>query len=342
MIFLPQKHPPATRQPNKSVVYLIIIKQFININCLPLPIYDNMLILKFCQLFFYFFSKKGGLIVQKRYAVIGHPLGHTMSPFIHSRLFALSSVDAVYEAIPTPPENLSQTINLLKEYDGFNITIPHKTAVLPFLNDITPEGRLYGAVNTVKVQGGKLIGHSTDAEGFACALSLADIPIQGSVLILGCGGASRTIATECAKRGLDITLAVRQSSMQKGLALAKELETQFGKKVPCTDILSPMGSFSLAVNGTPVGMHPNPDASPLTADQLKNIDFVFDAVYNPEDTLLIKTAAALNKKAVSGMGMLVMQAVAAHKFWYGATFSDSDIALIIKDANDEMRRLFND
>lgn len=280
--------------------------------------------------------------MKKRYAVIGYPLGHTMSPFIHNRLFSLSGISALYEAIETPPENLNQTIDLLKKYDGFNITIPHKSAVLPFLNEVTPEGALYGAVNTVKVCGDRLIGHSTDAEGFLGALSIAGIPLKGDVLILGCGGASRTIATECLKKGLNITLAVRQSSKAKATALITELEARFGKRVHCTDILAPVGEFSLAVNCTPVGMHPTPDESPLTAAQLKNIACVFDAVYNPEDTTLIKTARALGKKAVSGMGMLVMQAAKAHEFWYGATFSEQDILRLIKDANHEMRRLFNE
>lgn len=280
--------------------------------------------------------------MQKRYAVIGYPLGHTMSPFIHNRLFALNGIKATYETIETPPKNLHQTVELLKGYDGFNITIPHKSAILPFLDEITPDAKLYGAVNTVKVEKGKLIGHSTDAEGFLGALNSAKIPLKGNVLILGCGGAARTIATECAKKGLNITLAARESSIKKATILANEIESHFGKAVPCTNILAPRGKFDLAVNCTPVGMHPNINESPLPAEALKNIPFVFDAVYNPRDTLLIKTALSLGKTAVSGMGMLVMQAAKAHEFWYGATFKNKDILDLIKDANNEMRRLFNE
>lgn len=280
--------------------------------------------------------------MKKRYAVIGHPLGHTMSPFIHNRLFKLGGINATYEAIPTPPESLSQTIELLKKYDGFNITIPHKSAVLPFLSEVTPDAKLYGAVNTVKVCGENLIGNSTDAQGFLGALEVENVPLKGNVLILGCGGASRTIATECAKQGLSITLAVRQSSMNKATALAKDIENLFGRTVNCTDILNPVGNFDLAVNGTPVGMHPNPNECPLSDDVLKNIPFVFDAVYNPCDTLLVKKAKAFGNTAVSGMGMLVMQAAKAQEFWYGATFKKDDLLTLIKDANDEMGRLFND
>ena len=193
-----------------------------------------------------------------------------------------------------------------------------------------------------KVEKGKLIGHSTDAEGFLGALNSAKIPLKGNVLILGCGGAARTIATECAKKGLNITLAVRESSIKKATILANEIESHFDKAVPCTNILAPRGKFDLAVNCTPVGMHPNINESPLPAEALKNIPFVFDAVYNPRDTLLIKTALSLGKTAVSGMGMLVMQAAKAHEFWYGATFKNKDILDLIKDANNEMRRLFNE
>ncbi len=280
--------------------------------------------------------------MKKRYAVIGHPLGHTMSPFIHNRLFKLGGMDATYEAIPTPPENLSETVNLLKKYDGFNITIPHKTAILPFLSQVTDDAKLYGAVNTVRVDGEALIGHSTDADGFLGALEIENIPLKGSVLILGCGGVSRTIATECAKKGLTVTLAVRQSSMEKAKALAKIPENLFGKAINCTDLLNPIGSFDLLVNGTPVGMHPNFNECPLSDELLKKTPYVFDAVYNPCDTLLIKKSKTFGNTAVSGMGMLVMQAAKAQSFWYGATFKKDDLLTLIKDANDEMRRLFNE
>ncbi len=279
----------------------------------------------------------------KRYAVIGFPLGHTMSPFIHKRLFELSKIEATYEAILTPPGDLKATVERLKGYDGFNITIPHKEAVIPLIDATHKSADIYGAVNTVKVEKGRLIGFSTDADGFTEALKLRGIPLRGRVLVLGCGGASRTIATECALRGLNVTFAVLPRSVKKAKAVCDEIYERFSRKasyILFDDLDNIEEGFDLAVNGTPVGMYPNPDASPLTDSQLKNISCVFDAVYNPLDTLLVKKAGALGKKAISGMDMLVLQAVKAHFHWYGGSFSPKDILRLIEDAGAEMKRLF--
>ena len=115
--------------------------------------------------------------MKKRFAVIGYPLGHTMSPFIHQRMFELNNIEGEYEAILTPPEKLSETVEMLRAYDGFNITIPHKQALIPLVDEMTETAEIYKAVNTVANKNGKLIGYSTDAEGFVAALELEDIPL---------------------------------------------------------------------------------------------------------------------------------------------------------------------
>ena len=263
-----------------------------------------------------------------------------MSPFIHKRLFELSGINGEYEAISTPPDRLAETVLNLKKYDGFNITIPHKQSVIPLLDELGPSAEIYGAVNTVANKNGKLIGHSTDADGFTAALELEGISLKGKVLICGCGGASRTIATECLRAGCLVTFAVRKSSIETAKQPSNELSERFNCSVKAILLDNINEKYDIAVNGTPVGMHPHTDDSILTNEQLKNISFVFDAVYNPENTKLVQNAKKLGVKAISGMGMLVMQAAKAHEHWYGARFDKEDMKQLITKANDEMRRLF--
>lgn len=278
--------------------------------------------------------------MKKRFAVIGYPLGHTMSPFIHERMFALSHVDASYEAISTPPDQLAETVENLRAYDGFNITIPHKQAIIPMLEELGESAEIYRAVNTVANRDGRLIGHSTDADGFTAALALEDIPLSGHVLVCGAGGVSRTIATECIRSGCQITFAVQEADLASAEGLCRELSQRFSAKVSCKPLAEVNEGYDLAVNGTPVGMYPNTDAAVLTEAQLKNIPYLFDAVYNPEDTKLVQLARSVGAKAISGMGMLVMQAAKAQEHWYGAVFEKEAMRQLVADANAEMRRLF--
>lgn len=280
--------------------------------------------------------------MKKRFAVIGYPLKHTMSPFIHNRMFKLNNIEAEYEAILTPPEKLSDTVAVLREYDGFNITIPHKESMLGLADELSDSALTYGAVNTVANKNGRLIGYSTDAEGFASALELESIPLSGKVLILGCGGVSRTIATECLRHGCEVTLAARKKSMHKAFALRDEFKNQLNKNAFCIAIEDICESYDLAVNGTPVGMYPNVGESVLNENQLKNVKYVFDSVYNPENTALVSLARSLGIKAISGMGMLVMQAARAEEHWLGVTFRNEDMKQLIADSNDEMRRIFGE
>ena len=135
--------------------------------------------------------------MSKKFAVIGHPIGHTMSPFIHDRLFKLSGIDARYSVIDIAPENLARDYNeTLKNLDGYNITIPHKQNIIPLLDEIDEKAEMYGSVNTVSNINGKAKGYTTDPDGFLEALKYASIDLNGRVVILGCGGVARTMAYE--------------------------------------------------------------------------------------------------------------------------------------------------
>lgn len=271
------------------------------------------------------------------FAVIGHPIGHTMSPYIHRRLFEYSNKSADYITLDIAPENLAKEFgSTLRNLSGFNITIPHKQAVISLLDRLDDTARLYGAVNCVRC--GKFTeGFNTDAFGFKAAIASRGIPLAGKVLLLGSGGAARTVAYEAALADCELTVAARSES---GAVLAEEILKKTGKQVYITSYNDIDGGYDLVVNATPVGMYPKAGASPLRDDQLNGCKALFDAVYNPRETELIKQARRHGMKIAEGMAMLVWQAIRAHEIWYGAHFTNEQADDIINGANIEMQRIF--
>ena len=277
----------------------------------------------------------------EKFAVIGHPIGHTMSPFIHKSLFNINGIDVEYSAIDIPPCALSEEFNgKLLDLKGFNVTIPHKESIIPLLDGIDDSATKYNAVNCVKHENGKFYGCSTDAYGFKKSLESNDISLKGNILILGAGGAAATLAREAVDNGGCVTIAARESGINKALALGERLQT-LSKDVHVTTLDNINGTFDLCVNATPVGMYPNTGISAVGHEVLANCSAVFDAVYNPTQTEFMKIAESLGLKIIGGMEMLVWQAVKAHEFWYGGTFMECDVKEIIETAKIEMERIFH-
>ena len=280
---------------------------------------------------------------ERKFAVIGHPIGHTMSPFIHRRLFELSGLKGDYSIIDVAPEELPVKIKTLNELDGYNITIPNKQHIIPFLDKLDPKAQLYGSVNTVR-NSEKREGFTTDPDGFLMALKAADIPFEGNVCIIGCGGVARTFVYEAALAGCSITIAVRPEDEAVRDALAQEVGDKIeGAKVN-TCLISSLENDclypDLLVNATPVGMFPNTERMPVSEKMTSRSKYVFDAIYNPLETMLIRKAKEMGIKAVGGMAMLVWQAVAAHEIWDGAVYNADDISQLILDSAEEMKRNF--
>ena len=231
-------------------------------------------------------------------AVIGHPIGHTMSPFIQKRLFELSNIPMEYRVIDVP--DLGAAVPELRKLDCFNITIPHKSAII----------------------------------------------------MLGNGGAARAIAFQAAiqQKDFDITIAHREGSYERAMGLANELADYArgrGDKAFRVTVMSykeledePDTRYSLLVNTTSVGMYPNVDACPVSGKVIERCGAVFDAVFNPGETKLLKAAGELGIKTVPGMGMLVCQAAYSHKIWYDTEFKNEDILQLIEDAQAELQRKF--
>lgn len=274
----------------------------------------------------------------KRYAVIGHPIGHTMSPFIHKRLFELSGIDAEYGVLDIAPENLAQEYeNTLKKLDGYNITIPHKQAIIPFLDLTDHKAHLYGSVNTVANIGGVAAGHTTDPDGFLKALAYASIPLKDRVVVLGCGGVARTMAFEILLKGCDLEFAVRKEDTAMCEKLIAEIRNTFkNSKISYCTLDELQGDITTLINATPVGMSPNSDAQPVSDLVISKCANVFDAIYNPLETQLIKKAKANGSNAEGGMSMLVWQAVVSHYHWDKSTYGREDIEKLCLDASKEL------
>ncbi len=274
-----------------------------------------------------------------RYALIGHPLGHSMSPLIHERLFKLSGIsDFSYELVDIAPENLSSSENLIKSFRGLNVTIPHKQNVIPFMDELGESAKRYNSVNCISNDNGRLTGYNTDCDGFLRSAEL--LPISENVAVLGCGGVGRMMAIETALHGGKLTLAVIPQDVKNAQILMAEILSKCSDaSVKIADIATLDDSFDLIINATPVGMYPKVDNCAISDNLINKCSSVFDAIYNPTETLLMKKAREQGKVAVGGASMLVYQAVKAHEIWYGGEFRTEDISEIIKAVEDSVNEM---
>ncbi len=276
----------------------------------------------------------------KKYSLTGHPLGHSMSPFIHKRLFEEAGKSAEYTLEDIAPEEMEVKFpELLNSAEGLNVTIPHKMAVIPFLDTLDESAERYNSVNCICRKDGKLTGYNTDCDGF-----LRSVPkenLSGKVLIIGCGGVGRMITIEAARHGADITMAIIPDAKEMAETLVKEVcEKVSGTKIKIVMIDSVSGEYDLLINATPVGMYPKVDACPVSEELIGNCKAVFDVIYNPTKTKLMQIAEEKGILAVGGMSMLVLQAVIAHEIWDGDSYTDEQIDKIIAESMEIVDRDF--
>ncbi|WP_224982644.1 shikimate dehydrogenase [Geomonas agri] len=259
--------------------------------------------------------------------IIGWPVSHSLSPVLHNGAFQALGLDWIYVPFPVAPERLAEGIAGLKSVGvaGFSVTIPHKVAIIPLLDQVTPEAELIGAVNTVVAREGKLVGYNTDGIGLITALreKLSFDPNGKNVLVLGAGGAARSAVVSLALAGATgITIANRSPDSAAALAhLVAARLTQSRLVTRGLDCLSDagfMGVFDLVVNTTSVGMAG--DSFPgLALSSLQSGACLYDMVYAPPVTPLLAQAGALGIPCANGFAMLVAQGEAAFRIWTGAT-----------------------
>ena len=269
----------------------------------------------------------------KHFGLLGHNLTHTMSPHIHNLLLEKSGVTGDYKVFDIPPDELENHIPNLLSLDGFNVTIPYKTDIIKYLDQLDPSAERIGAVNVVIWKDGKSIGYNTDCLGFTNSLARANMPIAGSVAIIGIGGVGRMFAIECARAGCDVTLLLKDSQLERGEILRDELK-KYSSNTYIENINSISKKYDLLINATPVGMYPNINSCPISSEDVCNFSNIFDCIYNPKQTQLIKYGLSLGIPCLDGLPMLVYQAMVAHKIWNNTAFSEHVINLIIDTVSD--------
>lgn len=266
----------------------------------------------------------------EQYTLIGHPLGHSMSSFIHERLFAMAGRKAEYTLTDIAPEHLLEKEPFLRSLQGFNITIPHKMAVIPMVDRLDESARRYDSVNCVANVDGKLVGYNTDCDGFT--MSVKDYPMDGKVLLIGCGGVGRMIATEALRSGADLTIGIIPQDRKLVETFIQEAKQQMpDARVQYAVTAEIHEKFDVIINASPVGMFPKADACPVSDELIDQADYFFDVIYNPTKTLFLRKALAQGKTAKGGAAMLVLQAVRAHEIWNGDSYTQEQIDTIIRE-----------
>ncbi|MCU0578181.1 MAG: shikimate dehydrogenase [Desulfobacterota bacterium] len=244
------------------------------------------------------------------YGVIGHPLGHTLSPVLHNAAFRALALNAVYLAFETL--NLPEALAGMKALNlrGLSVTIPHKTAVIPLLDGVDELAGKIGAVNTITNRGGRLIGTNTDALGALKALQETTELAGKSGLIIGAGGTARALGFMLREQGVRLTLTNR--SPDRGKALADLLDCPF---LPLNEINQVKAD--LLIQTTPVGLSPQADQCPVGPENLEKGLVVMDVIYNPPETRLIRLARERGCAVVSGLTMFLHQGAEQFRHWTG-------------------------
>ena len=265
----------------------------------------------------------------KLYGVIGNPVSHSMSPAIHNSSFMEKGLNSVY--VPMKVLDIETFIKDFRKMDfrGFSVTIPHKESILPFLDDIDPVAGKIGAINTIVNQDGKLTGYNTDCmaavKGLEDGLKGENGALKGKkVAIIGAGGAARAIAFGLKEKGCNITLYNRT------LERAKRLSNDVGCKFSRFEEISELNTDVL-INSTSIGMFPNVEESPVPKAVLKANMVVFDAVYNPIETRLLKDAEERGCHTVNGLTMFINQAAEQFRLWTGIEPSVELMKKVAKD-----------
>ena len=281
--------------------------------------------------------------MERKYALLGETLGHTMSPPIHKALFDLKGRSFSYELIEVPPADLAAKKPYLDSLAGYNITIPHKMGIIPLTDKLDETAKRYNSVNCVDNKDGASTGFNTDCVGFLETIRAMNVHLDGKVLLIGCGGVGRMMAIEAALAGAELNIAVLESDIplaEKAAAEIREMKPDAAISILNIAKIGETAHFDLLMNATPVGMYPKINACPVPDSVIASADAVFDVIYNPGETQLIKKAKALGKKTSGGMAMLVWQAVKAHEIWDGDTYTDSEVDGIIREMQAEVERLF--
>ena len=262
--------------------------------------------------------------MQTALGIIGYPIGHSLSPVFQQAALDACAIDARYVAYPVAPDDVGAFVNNLRQPGilGINVTVPHKEAVIPFLDEIDDWATEAGAVNTIVHRQGRLTGHNTDGYGFLRALREGGgfEPARCRTLILGAGGAARGVVLALAREGVGpLTIANRTPQRAENLAALAQHRGITAQAIPLSgpSLTRAAANARLIVNCTTIGMAhgPGENETPLAANAIPPAALVNDLVYNPPETLLLREAAQAGARTLGGIQMLVYQGAASFEMW---------------------------
>jgi shikimate dehydrogenase len=272
--------------------------------------------------------------------ILGNPVHHSLSPAMHNALFDHFDLDMAYVPLRVENSDLAVAVQALRalNFRGANVTLPHKQAVIPLLDEVSDLSRLIGAVNTIVNDNGRLVGTTTDPIGFREGFLETGLAFKGkAVALLGNGGSARTIAFTLAMMEETAGLALVARNAEKSQRLADEIEGKTGKRPLCLSLDDYQGqaeNFQIVVNTTPLGMYPDIEASPLSEEALRSSQVIYDIIYTPERTKLLQFAQRRKLNMVGGLGMLVHQGAASFKLWTGV---EPDLRLMYRTVRKALR-----
>lgn len=265
--------------------------------------------------------------MKKQYGIIGWPLGHTMSPTLHNWGFDQHGLDAVYNAFPLAPEDLADFMQTVRSrpISGLSVTIPHKRAVMNYLNHVSERARAVGAVNTLYWDDDALCGENTDVSGLIAPLKTLD-SIPGSAIVLGAGGAARAALAGFRELGMDAVFIANRTD-SKAEALAEEFSVQavpWDKRTQCDALL--------ICNTTPLGMTGDMAALTPWEGDFPSGGIAYDIVYNPLETRFLREAAQAGCSTISGLEMFLHQGLAQFQLWTGLNLAEESARQLLLDA----------
>ncbi|MGE7905405.1 shikimate dehydrogenase [Peribacillus sp. NPDC094092] len=259
--------------------------------------------------------------MKKIYGVMGDPIAHSMSPDIHNDAFEKENIEAVYHHFHVTKEGLNDAVKGMKALgiEGFNITIPHKTSIIPFLDEVDELALAIGAVNTVVNKNGRFIGYNTDGKGFfksLCDEISGDIKAK-KTLVIGAGGAARAIYFTLVKEGVK-QVDIANRTKERAAQLVSDCPyDKVSKALSIIEAEESLSQYDLIIQTTSSGMSPELDHSPIKVDQLKTGAIVSDIIYNPLQTKLLREAGEKGAETQNGLGMFINQAALAFEIWTG-------------------------
>lgn len=248
-------------------------------------------------------------------AVIGYPIEHSLSPHMHNAALAAMGLDMTYVAFKIHPMDLREAVLGLRALRcvGFNVTVPHKETIMPFLGQVDAEASFIGAVNTVVNKTGKLIGYNTDGIGFMRSLEEEGVDAEGKrVLIIGSGGAARAVSWYLCQHAAEVALQSRNPETSR--VLVQDLSINYTNALSVAD-QSTIADYDIVINTTPLGLKEHEERTPVDVSALREGQVVVDLIYR--DTPLLQQARARGLKTVNGLGMLLWQGVFALELFTG-------------------------